>query len=283
MGVATDPGYDITQPVTDFNLEAMAGGGAQTLVSRGEYSQFKDVYIDGKKLTAGRDYTSEAGSTRITILNQTLAGDGEGTHTLGIEFRTEGGTLKRAAQNYVIKSTAVSDNTENPGGSSTAPPPIDNGNRGNNKNNQNDSAPASAPAQVPQQDFVLYIVEQNDSLWKIADKFYGQGESWKKIYEDNTAVIKNPNKLYAGQRLFIRLPSVAAVTAESQETAVPTPAPATAEGTSYRVQKGDMLWSIAYRAYGDGKLWTLIYEANRGSIKNPECIREGQVLTLPQR
>lgn len=49
VGVATDPGYDITQPVTDFNLEAMAGGGAQTLVSRGEYSQFKDVYIDGKK------------------------------------------------------------------------------------------------------------------------------------------------------------------------------------------------------------------------------------------
>ncbi len=33
VSVSTDPGYDITQPVTGFNVENTGGNGAQTLVS----------------------------------------------------------------------------------------------------------------------------------------------------------------------------------------------------------------------------------------------------------
>ena len=61
-------------------------------------------------LESGKDYTAESGSTRITILSQTLnSGLDEGTHTLGVEFRTpDTNTLKRAAQNFVISTTSNS-------------------------------------------------------------------------------------------------------------------------------------------------------------------------------
>ena len=282
VGVATDSGYDITQPVIGFDTENMEGSSAQTLVSQGEYSQFRDVYIDGRKLTAEQDYTSQAGSTRITILNQTLASGGEGTHTLGIEFRTEDGTLKRAAQNYVIGKIVVGDNTgsNNGGSDDTENNNSSNSNNGNNSNNSNINSSLLPTTISSQQDFIIYTVERGDSLWKIAARFYGQGSSWRRIYEDNMAVIKNPHRLYAGQKLIIRLTGLAYPV---QETPAPVSEAAVSEGTAYRVQKGDRLWTIAYRAYGSGRLWNIIYEANKDVIADPERIREGLVIIIPQR
>jgi len=240
VGVATDSGYDITQPVIGFDTENMEGSSAQTLVSQGEYSQFRDVYIDGRKLTAEQDYTSQAGSTRITILNQTLASGGEGTHTLGIEFRTEDGTLKRAAQNYVIGKNVVGDNagSNNGGSGDTENNNSSNSNNGNNSNNSNINSSLLPTTISSQQDFIIYTVERGDSLWKIAARFYGQGGSWRRIYEDNMAVIKNPHRLYAGQKLIIRLAGLAYPV---QETPAPVSEAAVSEGTAYRVQKGDRL------------------------------------------
>ena len=282
VGVATDSGYDITQPVIGFDTENMEGSSAQTLVSQGEYSQFRDVYIDGRKLTAEQDYTSQAGSTRITILNQTLASGGEGTHTLGIEFRTEDGTLKRAAQNYVIGKNVVGDNagSNNGGSGDTENNNSSNSDNGNNSNNSNINSSLLPTTISSQQDFIIYTVERGDSLWKIAARFYGQGSSWRRIYEDNMAVIKNPHRLYAGQKLIIRLTGLAYPV---QETPAPVSEAAVSEGTAYRVQKGDRLWTIAYRAYGSGRLWNIIYEANKDVIADPERIREGLVIIIPQR
>jgi len=51
---------------------------------------------------------------------------------------------------------------------------------------------------------------------------------------------------------------------------------------SYTVADGDCLWNIAKRFYGNGSLYTLIYEANKGVIGgNPNLIHAGQVLTIP--
>ena len=276
VGIATDFGYDITQPVTGFNAETVDGNGTQTLVSQGEYAQFRDVYIDGIKLTAGRDYTSESGSTRITILNQTLSSVGEGTHTLGIEFRTEDGILKRAAQNYVIgKSSGGNGNTGDHSGANAG----DKGD-GNGTNSNTDSLTAADSTDTLQYDFIFYTVEKGDSLWKIASKFYGHGSSWRRIYEDNKLVIKDPSRLYKGQQLIIRLTNTAGC---APDFTVSLPGSGALEGTVYRVQAGDRLWTIARRAYGSGKLWTLIYEANRDSIANPERIRVGQAINIPQR
>jgi nucleoid-associated protein YgaU len=49
-----------------------------------------------------------------------------------------------------------------------------------------------------------YVVKKGDCLWKIAQRFYGKGSEWRKIYEANKKVIgKNPNLIYPGQKLVI--------------------------------------------------------------------------------
>ena len=60
----------------------------------------------------------------------------------------------------------------------------------------------------------------------------------------------------------------------------PAPAPAPVEG-GYVVKSGDCLWSIAQKAYGTGRQWQLIYNANKDSIKDPNDLRVGQVLVVP--
>lgn len=54
-----------------------------------------------------------------------------------------------------------------------------------------------------------------------------------------------------------------------------------ASGQSYTVQKGDSLWKIAKTLYGNGADYSKIYDANSGSIKSPNLIYPGQVLTIP--
>ncbi len=57
------------------------------------------------------------------------------------------------------------------------------------------------------------------------------------------------------------------------------------EYKSYRVKynpaRRDCLWRIAGRYYGNPRLWTRIYEANRDNIRNPHFIKPGQTLRIP--
>jgi nucleoid-associated protein YgaU len=46
------------------------------------------------------------------------------------------------------------------------------------------------------------------------------------------------------------------------------------------VQPGDSLWRIARRIHGQGTAYTLIYEANRDQIRDPDLIYPGQVFNL---
>jgi len=48
-----------------------------------------------------------------------------------------------------------------------------------------------------------YIIQKDDSLWKIAEKQMGSGHRWKYLYELNKDVIKNPKKLKAGTKIVI--------------------------------------------------------------------------------
>lgn len=53
-----------------------------------------------------------------------------------------------------------------------------------------------------------------------------------------------------------------------------------ASGTAI-IRRGDNLWTIARRVYGDGLKYTTIYRANRDQIRNPARIYPGQVFDLP--
>ena len=51
-----------------------------------------------------------------------------------------------------------------------------------------------------------YTVVAGDCLWSIAKAKLGSGFKWNEIYEANKAAIKNPNLIFAGQKLVIPAP-----------------------------------------------------------------------------
>jgi LysM repeat protein len=59
------------------------------------------------------------------------------------------------------------------------------------------NAPAAAP------DIQYYVIEKGDSLWKIAQEFYGNGADYPKLFEANKEVIKDPDLIYPGQKIRI--------------------------------------------------------------------------------
>jgi len=50
---------------------------------------------------------------------------------------------------------------------------------------------------------------------------------------------------------------------------------------TYVVQQGDTLSKIAAAHYGDARLYTKIFEANRDVLTDPNKIRPGQKLRIP--
>jgi len=52
--------------------------------------------------------------------------------------------------------------------------------------------------------------------------------------------------------------------------------------TKYVVRRGDSLWKIAGKVYGNPLKWPRIYRANKDKIKNPNKIYVNQVLIVPQ-
>jgi len=57
-----------------------------------------------------------------------------------------------------------------------------------------------------------------------------------------------------------------------------------APGDSRRlhVVRGDNLWNIARAHYGEGFRFTMIFDANKDQIRDPNLIYPGQVFSLPK-
>lgn len=300
---ATDTGYELSTRISSIDTNDSAS--AYFLVSQGTFDQFIDFYLDGRKLTAGTDYNAESGSTRITIMAQTLRNAGSGTHTLAIEFRDSAQELKKAAQNVNVapKDSDDSDSSDDSGDSDSSDDSnnsdsSDNsGNSGDSGNSNNSDTPAqpvnttdavnpSIVTDIPAiaTNDIYYIVQRGDTLSSISLKIYGNADFWPLIYENNKNIIKNPNSIYAGMVLAIKT-YFPVTTPSATDTPVPEAVPVipSAPSGTYTVKAGDCLFDIAKQVYGNGNLWRMIYEANQDKLKSPQTIYTGQVLVIPER
>jgi nucleoid-associated protein YgaU len=78
-------------------------------------------------------------------------------------------------------------------------------------------------------------------------------------------------------------PDFSNVVSGSSSTARPAPrTPGSTNTRTYTVQKGDSLWRIAKKFYGDGNEWSRIHLANKDQIENPDLIQPGWVLRIPE-
>ena len=118
-----------------------------------------------------------------------------------------------------------------------------------------------------------HTVAKGETLWSISEKYYKTGYNWVDIAKENG--LKNANQVTVGQEL--KIPKTPVIVVEQPKVAEKPTLP-TIEGDSYAVVKGDHLWSIAVRAYGDGYKWVEIAKANE--IARPNYIEVGQVLKL---
>ena len=47
------------------------------------------------------------------------------------------------------------------------------------------------------------------------------------------------------------------------------------------IQPGNNLWRIAHHTYGEGTRYTVIFDANKDQIRDPDLIYPGQIFTVP--
>jgi nucleoid-associated protein YgaU len=145
-----------------------------------------------------------------------------------------------------------------------------------NSHNQGTIAPSSTVNKEQGNTMIpkTYVVKEGDDLWHIAESLYGSGYNWVDLA--NTNKLQNPGTIYSGTVLTVPDVKPRLLTVAQAQTQTTTPI----TGVSYTIVKGDYLWSIALRAYGDGYKWVEIAKAN--NLTNPDIIYAGNTLKLPR-
>lgn len=154
-----------------------------------------------------------------------------------------------------------------------------------------------------------YVVQEGETLWDIAEKAYGDGFKWTDIAAANdlsgTGVVETGQKIsLPSVEVYVPQETPIVDTLETEELALeiindeeeaetePVSELETISmpelidqdsqisGDTYTVVRGDTLWDIAVRAYGDGFRWKEIAEAN--NLVNPNLIHQGNVFAIPR-
>jgi nucleoid-associated protein YgaU len=114
-----------------------------------------------------------------------------------------------------------------------------------------------------------YTVQSGDTLFDIAQAYYGDGNQYQRIVDANKDQNVTPATLQVGST--IQIPAV-----QAQGGVMP---PTVMAGSTHTVRDGESLYGIAEACYGDCRQWRMISAAN-GNIR-PEPLMAGQQLRLP--
>jgi nucleoid-associated protein YgaU len=105
-------------------------------------------------------------------------------------------------------------------------------------------------------------------------------------------VVTGPKKIEASKAKSTSSDTVAASSSEEAEPTTSFNQPVAEEtssatelssATEYKIEEGDTLQKISKKFYGTVKRWNEIYQANKDVISNPNRLRPGKTIRIPQK
>ena len=129
---------------------------------------------------------------------------------------------------------------------------------------------------------LLHYVQPGETLYQIANTYYGSDDYWVVIRNANPKLITKDGQIQSGTRLSIppdkglHLPSqtsqpITTVTAIQPREKMIT------------VKTGDTLSGLASEYLGGASRWPELLKANRDQLRTPEQLREGMKLRIPRQ
>jgi nucleoid-associated protein YgaU len=147
-----------------------------------------------------------------------------------------------------------------------------------------------------------YVVRDDDNLWRIAEREYGDGGLYAKLQAFNFDRVGSAGTIREGATLllpprhvldrwrsgeprFVREASGRETSVRDRgnrrSSAPPRPEPPRPETRVYVVQPNETLSAIAQRELGSARRWRDVVDLNGGDIPEDGMVREGQRIVLP--
>lgn len=135
----------------------------------------------------------------------------------------------------------------------------------------------------------ICVVREKETYWAISKRIYGTPRYFSSLALYNQSRIPDPKKLRAGMKVLVPEPKVL-------ETKYPElfPADKTAQRRlptgyfldksgqpAYRVGVNETLGAISQKHLGRASRWIQIYQMNRQTLKDPNRLKPGTVINLP--
>jgi nucleoid-associated protein YgaU len=147
---------------------------------------------------------------------------------------------------------------------------------------------ATRSATTPERMWRTHRVAEGESLWGIADEYYGDGALYTELAESNGGRVGEDGRVRVGASILIpprdELGSPAgAGTRVADGSSSREPEPGAEPDRRYTIRKGDTLGEISQRLLGTSKRWREIMELNEDVIDDEDVVPVGVTIKIPSR